>query len=110
MILQTVSPSRMFLDLAIPLSYQAIYPPAILRTFLFLTTSRYGKHSLPCVLCRIYWKQQEFVRVCSSVVVHFDDVDREYFWIWIIGRDEVVKRDTVVVDAAKAMLLNSRFQ
>ena len=72
-----------------------------------LTTSRHGEYLLPCVFCRIYWKQQVFIRVCasirvySSVIVHFNDVDREYFWVWIIGRDEVVKCDAVVVDVAR---------
>ena len=37
----------------------------------------------------------------SSVIVHFNDVDREYFWVWIIDRDEVVKCDAVVVDVAR---------
>ena len=50
------------------------------------------------------------VRICSSVIVNFDDVNHEYFLIWIIGRDEVVKGDTIVVDTAKATVVNSRFQ
>jgi len=72
-----------------------------------LTTSRHGEHLLPCVFCRIYWEQKVFVRVYSSiriyssVIIHFNDVDREYLWVWIIGRDEVVKCDTVVVDVTR---------
>jgi len=79
-----------------------------------LTTSRHGEYFLPCVFYRIDGEQKDFVRVFpsvrvySSVIVHFNDVDREYFWVWIIGRDEVVKCDPVVVDAAKAMG-NSQF-
>jgi hypothetical protein len=93
----------MFPDLAIPLSYQAIYSPALLRAFLFLTTSQHGEHFLPCIFCRVYPKRKDFVGECPSVVIHFDDVDREHFWVWIIGWDEVVKCDAVVVDVAKAM-------
>jgi hypothetical protein len=31
------------------------------------------------------------------------NVDCEYFWVWIVGRDEMVKSDSVVIDAAIAM-------
>ena len=74
-----------------------------------LTTSRHGEYFLPCVIYRIDREQKDFVRVSpsvrvfSSIIVHFNDVDHEYFWVWIIGRDEVVERDPVVVDVAKAM-------
>jgi hypothetical protein len=107
MILQTVSPSRKSLDLAIPLSYHAIYQPAILRAFLVLTTSRHGEYFLPCIICRIYGEKKDMVRVFpsvrvySSVIVHFNDVDREQMWIWIVGGNEVVKCDPIVVDMAK---------
>ena len=74
-----------------------------------LTTSQHGEYFLPCVFYRIYGEWKDFarvfpsVRVYSSDLVHFYDVDREYFWVWIISWDEVVKCDPVVVDAAKAM-------
>ncbi len=55
-----------------------------MRAFLVLTTSWNDEYSRPCVICRIYRKQQDIIRVFpsvrifSSVIVHFNDVDREY--------------------------------
>jgi hypothetical protein len=43
------------------------------------------------------------VRVYSSAIVHFNDVNHKYFWVWIISWDEVVKCDPVVVDIAKVI-------
>ena len=86
----------MFPDLAFHFSDLLVYSPAILRASFVLTTSRHGEYFLPCVFCWIYGDQKDFVRVFptvrigSSVIVHFNDVDREYLWVWIIGWDEVV--------------------
>jgi len=74
-----------------------------------LTTSRHGQYFLPSVICWVDGKQKDFVRVFSSirvfssVIIHFNDVDHEYFWIWIVGGNEVVERDSVIVDVATAL-------
>lgn len=76
-----------------------------------LTTSRHGEYLLPCVFYWIDGEQKDLVsvfspiRVHSSVIVHFNDIDHEYFWIWIVGRNEVVKCDAVVVDAAMQWII-----
>ena len=42
--------------------------------------------------------QAYHIRYLSTTFIHFDNIDHENFWIWIIGRNKVVECDTVVVD------------
>ncbi len=74
-----------------------------------MTTPRHGEYFLPYIFCWIYGERKDFIRVFpsirvySSVIIHFNDIDHEYFWVSIVGWDEVVKCDPVVVDVAKAL-------
>ena len=36
--------------------------------------------------------------------------DREYFWVWIVGRDEMVKSDSVVVVNGAIAMDNGQFK
>jgi hypothetical protein len=34
---------------------------------------------------------KDFLCEYSSIIVDFNDVDDQYFWVWIIGGNKVVK-------------------
>ena len=89
-----------------------MYEPAVQRAFLVLTTSWNGEYSHPCVIYRFYRQQQDIfyvvpsVNIFSSVIVHFNGVAREYFWIWIVDGNEGVNCDAAVVDMAKLAMVS----
>ncbi len=57
----------------LPLSYEHIHSTSILRSSLELTTSRDGENLVSCIFSRIHLERKDFTRMCSSVVIHFNE-------------------------------------
>lgn len=85
--LQTAILLWTLLNLVVRFSYLTIYSPAVLRALLVLPTSRHSEYFLRCIIYWIDGNLKDFicvfasVRILSSVIVHFNDADRKYFWL-----------------------------
>lgn len=110
-----MSPLRICLNLNVPLGHLAVDQPAVLRAFLLLAASGHSEHFPPRVFRRINGEQKNFIRIGPSVRIdapfgiHLYDVDHEHLRVRLIRRDEMVKRDPVVVDAAEAEKSTGQF-
>lgn len=75
-----------------------IYSSPVRAAFPFLTAPRHGQDSLPRILGRIYVEIHIFVCEYAVIIFDLDNINLEDFGIMVIGRDKVVKGNTVIID------------
>lgn len=84
----------------ISLHHRIIDPSTILRPLAPLAASRHRQHALPHVIRRVHIKRQRRPGILSAVVLHLNDVDLQHLGVGIAGRNEMVKRDAIVINLA----------
>lgn len=75
-----------------------IYSSPVRGAFPFLTAPRHGQDPLPRILCKIYVERHICVCVYAVIIFDLDNINLEDFGVMVIGRDKVVKGNTVIID------------
>jgi hypothetical protein len=90
------SPSS--LSSPIPCIHSVIDPRPIRAPLPFLTASRQSKHLFTRIIRRVDLKTAILVYIYASIIFDFKNVDLQHFWIGVVGWDEVVECNSIIIN------------
>lgn len=97
----------LFLRPPIPSIHSVVDPQLVSGPFSELAASRHSQEPLPGELPPVHSERQVLVRVGAFILVHLITIDLEHLGIRVVGVDQVIKGDTVVVNLAEFIVNSS---